>query len=132
MKPNNSTKMDQKNIGVYLDLCNYNIIYIFIEVIMKYKTILLPTLFFAMSSFTTVNAESRYDSNGSYTVDPGNGTTYQYNSDGSSSYTINTRGQSNTYNSDGSSSYSINTPGRSDTYNSDGSSSYTIDPYKRR
>jgi uncharacterized membrane protein len=68
MKPNNSTKMDQKNIGVYLDLCNYNIIYIFIEVIMKYKTILLPTLFFAMSSFTTVNAESRYDSNGSYTV----------------------------------------------------------------
>ena len=99
---------------------------------MKYKTILLTVLFFTMSSFTIVSAETRYDSNGSYTIDPGNGKTYQYNSDGSSSYTINTPGRSNTYNSDGSSSYSINNPGRSNTYNSDGSSSYTIDPNNRR
>jgi len=89
------------------------------------------TLSFALI-FTTslVSAETYYNSDGSYTINNG-GTYYQYNSDGSSSYTIQQRnGNTNTYNSDSSSSYSIYNNGRRDTYNSDGSSSYELNsPY---
>ena len=84
---------------------------------MIHKNILLTALFFATSSFTIANAETTYqynsDGSSSYTINPGTGTTYQYNSNGSSSYTIDP-GTGTTYQ-----------------YNSDGSSSYTIDPYRR-